>query len=88
LAALVFPLIQIFQQLKKAKTILIGIGLAVVLFSLCYVLASDAPFKMGNTEVAGSQMKLVEASMFAFYALLATSILAILYSSISRYFKQ
>jgi hypothetical protein len=84
----VFPLVQTFRNLKTARNVLIGIAGVVVFFFVCYLLASETPLKIGNIEASGQQMRLVEASMIAFYLLLATSVLAILYSSISNYFKK
>lgn len=87
LGALAFPLIQMFQNLKKARMALLGIGIVVVLFLVCWLLSGDAEFSVGDTTVAGPKMRVVEAAIFTFYSLLAVSIVAILYSSISRYFK-
>jgi hypothetical protein len=87
LGAVVFPVIQMLQDLKKAKTALIGVGAVVVLFVICYLLADNQPFTVKEISVTGGQMKMVEASIFTFYILLTGSIVAILYSSVSRYFK-
>jgi hypothetical protein len=88
IAALVFPLIQMFRHLKTAKTVLIGIAGVAVFAFVCYLLAPEMPLKIGDIEASGTQMRLVEASMFAFYALFAAALLAIVYSSVSRYLKQ
>ena len=87
LSALFFPVIQMFRDLKKAKTAFIGIGAVVVLFVICFLLAGKQDFSVGEIHVAGGQMQVVEASIFTFYILLTVSVLAILYSSVSRYFK-
>ncbi len=87
LAAIIFPLIQMFQDLKNAKTAFIGIGAVLVVFFLCYLLADEKSLTIGDVVASAGQMKMVEASLYSFYILLATSILAILYSTISRYFK-
>ena len=86
LSAIAFPLIQMFQDLKKAKTTFIGIGAVVVLFLICYLLAGNQDFTVGEKALAGGQMKLVEASLYTFYCLLMIAVLSILYSSVSRYF--
>ncbi len=87
LAAIIFPLLQMFRDLTNAKTAFIGIGAVVVVFFLCYLLAGKEPLTIGEIVASGGQMKMVEASLYVFYILLASSILAILYSTISRYFK-
>lgn len=85
LAAIVFPLLQMFQDLKKAKAALFGIGAVVVLFVLCFLLTGEEE-AVGELATAG-QMKMVEASMFAFYVMLAVSVVSVIYSTVSRYFK-
>jgi hypothetical protein len=85
--AIAFPVIQMVQNFKKAKIALVGVGIAVVLFLICWVFAKSEAFTIGEITVAESQMKILEAAMFMFYSLLAISIIAIIYSSVSRYFK-
>ncbi len=87
LAAIVFPLIQMFQDLKNAKTAFIGIGAVAVVFLLCYMMADKVALTIGDATATAGQMKWVEASLYLFYVMLAGSILAILYSTVSRYFK-
>ncbi len=87
LAAIIFPLIQMLQDPKNAKTAFLGIGVVIVVFLLCYMLADKEPLAIGEASASAGQMKLVEASLYVFYIMLAGSILAILYSTISRYFK-
>ena len=87
LAAIVFPLVQMFQDWKKAKTALIGVGALAAIFLICYLLSDYQEFTIGTSYVAAGQMQLVEASIFTFYVLLSVAVVAILYSSVSRYFK-
>ena len=82
-----FSAFQMFQDLKKAKTALMGIGIMVFLFLLCFILAEKKEYTVGEIYVPAGQMQIVEASMYSFYILLAVSIIAIAYSSVSRYFK-
>lgn len=83
IGAIIFPLIFMFQDLKKAKSAFIGIGAIVVVFVLSYLLADG----VATEKATASQMQMVEASLYTFYILLAVSIIAILYATISRYFK-
>ena len=88
LSALVFPVIQMFQDLKKAKTAFIGIGAIVAVFLICYLLAGNQDLTVGDKHVVGGTMKLIEGSFYTFYVLLATSLLLIAYSSVSHYFNR
>lgn len=87
LSALVFPAIQLFQDLKKALTALIGIVALVVIYLLCYVMASSEPLTVGDKFVSAETMKFVEANIYLAYAMFGVSVLAIVYASVSRYFK-
>jgi len=89
--AVVFALLPLFQNLKKALTTLAGIGGLVLFYLLCYMLTSGDPFTIttgtGDETTSGAVMKLVEANMFMTYITLVIALLAILYSSIASYFK-
>jgi uncharacterized membrane protein YozB (DUF420 family) len=83
LAAIMFPVIYMLQDLKKAKSALIGVGTVAVVFLISYLLADGQDIE----KATAGQMKMVEAGMYLFYILLGTSIVAILYFTVSRYFK-
>lgn len=83
LAAIVFPVIYMLQDIKKAKSALLGVGVLAVVFLVSYLLADGQAFR----DVPAGQMKTIEASMYCFYILLTAAIVAIIYSTISRYFK-
>ena len=87
LGAIAFPIIQMVKDLKKAITTFVAIGIILVIFFVCYALSANEPFTIGDIHVAAAQMKFIEAGIYMFYMLLAASVLAILYSSVSRYFK-
>ena len=91
LSAFVFPAIQLFQNLKKALTALAGVCGLVLLYLLFYMLASSEAFTIstgtGDTTISAGVMKFVEANLFMTYAIFAFSVLAIVYSSVSNYFK-
>jgi len=87
LGAIAFPLIQMFSDLKKAITTFVAVGIIAVVFIVCYFLAANEPFTIGDYHVEAGQMRFIEAGIFLFYLLLVGSGVAILYSSVSRYFK-
>ena len=86
-SVIVFPVIQMIQDLKKAARALTGIGIIAVLFVICFLLADKKDFSIGEIHVAASQMQFVEASIYMVYILLFASVLAILLTPVSRYFK-
>ena len=87
LGAIVFPLIQMFGDLKKAVRTFAALGILLVVFFACYYLSANEPFTIGEIHIPAGQMRLIEAGIHLFYLLLAGSVVAILYSSVSRYFK-
>jgi hypothetical protein len=87
LGAIAFPLIQMFSDLKKAVTTFVAIGIVIVIFLVCYALSANEPFTIHDKTVSAGQMRFIEAAIYMFYLLLVGSGLAILYSSVSRYFK-
>ena len=86
-SVIVFPVIQMFQDLKKAARALIGIGIVAALFVICFLLADKKDFSIGEIYVSANQMQYVEASIYMVYILLFSSVLAILLTPVSRYFK-
>ena len=87
LGAIVFPLIQMFSDLKKAIATFVSIGIVIAIFLVCYALSANEAYTVKDVTVPAGQMKFIEAGIYMFYLLLAGSCLAILYSSVSRYFK-
>ena len=86
LTAIVFPIIHMIQYFKKARTALIGIGIMVVIYGICFLIAF--PIKYWSDWVANFEaMYLVEAAMFAFYTLLVIAILAILFTYVYKIIK-
>ena len=87
LGTILFPIIQMVKDLKKAVTTFIAIGIMVVVFLGCYALSANEAHTVGDAHVAAAQMRWVEAGIIMFYVLLIGATVAILYSSVSRYFK-
>ena len=86
-SVIIFPVVQMFQDLKKAARALIGIGIVAVLFVICFLVAEKKEFSIGDIHIVASKMQYVEASIYMVYVLLFTSLLAILLTPISRHFK-
>ena len=87
LSAVTFPAIQLFQDVKKAITALVGVvGLALI-YLLCYVIAKSEPLVLSEETIAAETMKFVEANLFMTYITFMIAVIAIIYSSVSQYFK-
>jgi len=90
LSALLFPIISLVTDIKKAKNSLIGIvGLAVIV-GLAYVLASGVIPTFHNFEkfnITESISKSVGTGLYTTYLLGGMAILGILYTEISKSFK-
>ena len=87
LSALVFPAIQLFQDLKKAVAALVGVVALVVFYLLCFVLAKSEPLVFPEETISAETMKFVEANIFMGYATFAVAVLAVVYVSVARMFK-
>jgi hypothetical protein len=86
LGTIVFPIIQMIKEPKKSLVTFAAIAGMVVIFFICYALSAYEPLTVGNSTATAGQMKIVEAGVFMAYILFAVALLAILYSSVSRYF--
>ncbi len=90
-AMLFFSLMHIFADLKKQKTTLIGLGALVVIFIISYIIASgtDVPQELfDKVGLSSGTSKLIGASLIPVYILGVLSVLAIIYSEVSRAFKK
>ena len=91
LSALVFAVVPLFRNFKQALTALVAVGGIAVIYLICYMLTAGDPFTIttgtGDQTFSGGVMKFVEANLFMTYITFAIAVLAIIYSSISSYFK-
>lgn len=86
--AILFPVIQTFGDLKKAKGSLIGIGAAVALFLISYAISSPetgAFYDKFNISPAFS--KVIGAGLIATYIITIAVLLSILYSQVAKWIK-
>jgi len=84
IAAVVFPVIFIIQDPKKAKASLLGIAGLAVIFVLAYMLSSNELYKdVQNPTVS----KLVGGGLIMFYIMFAGAIVAAIYSEVAKLFK-
>ena len=91
LSAIVFSVVPIFKNFKKAIPVLLGIVGAVAFYLICYALANSEPLTIttgtGIETTSGGVMRFVEANIFMAYSAFAIALLALAYSSVSSYFK-
>jgi O-antigen ligase len=87
--AIIFPLIQLIQNPKRALTILIGIAAIAGLWFVSYSLSTgsvDPDFLIKNNTTE-SVARYVGAGMICTYIIFGATIIAALYSEISKAFK-
>ena len=87
LGMIVFPVLQMVQDFKKALSAFVAIGIILVVFFLCYALAANEPFTVQDINVAAGKMRFFEAGIFLIYLLFCGAFLAILVAPLSRYLK-
>lgn len=88
LIALVFPIIQLVGDFKKAKTALFGIiGMAAIV-AIGYFLSSGeqgaAALKLG---VGPNEVRLISAGLITTYVLMGITVLVAILSTVTKHFK-
>jgi hypothetical protein len=87
-AAILFPLLYIIKDPKGVVKSLAGIGALVVIFILCYAMSGDEVTPKYLTYGVGSgSSKMIGAGLMMFYAVLAISVVGVIYSEISKALK-
>ncbi|MCK5134742.1 MAG: hypothetical protein KAR19_03065 [Bacteroidales bacterium] len=91
IAAVVFPLISVFSNLKGLIRLAVVLAGAAVLVLISYLMASDTPlYIIGYTGTSNSDagtLKMIDTTLFVTYILFGLALLSILYAVISRAFK-
>lgn len=87
--AIIFPILTMAQNPKKAKNALIGIVGLVVVCLIGYFMASGDDYYAANGELLAdaASAKKSEAGLIAFYIMAAVSIGAVIYAEVSKMFK-
>lgn len=86
--AIIFPIINSIKDPAALLKIGIGIGVFVVLFGISYALAdSKVSLKTAAAGIDASSSRLIGAGLIMFYITLTGSVLALIYSEISKAFK-
>jgi hypothetical protein len=87
-AAIIFPLLYIIKDPKGVVKSLAGIGALVVIFILCYAVSGDeVTAKYTSLGVGSGSSKLIGAGLIMFYAVMAISMVGVIYSEISKALK-
>jgi len=85
---IVFPIIHMLREPSTLIRTGIGIAIVVVLFVISYALSDSAVnLKAAALGVTPTSSKLIGAGLIMFYVTLALSILALIYSEISKALK-
>lgn len=89
LAAIVFAIVNLFKDIKKAKNSLIGLVALIVILGIAYGMSSGADFMQykGDFEVTESTSRMVSMGLNAFYISLFIAVISILYTEFSKAFK-
>ncbi len=88
ISSIVFPIVQTFGNLKKAKSGLIGFGILVAVLVIAYVLSpaeTGAFYEKKN--ISPSTSKLIGGGLLATYIIFAGVIVSILYAEVAKWFK-
>lgn len=86
--AIVFPVIQTFGDLKKAKGSLIGIGAALVLFLVSYAISSpETGAFYDKFNISPNFSKVIGGGLVATYIITIAVLLSIVYSQVSKWIK-
>jgi len=85
---IVFPIIHMLREPSTLIRSAIGVGIVVVLFILSYALAdSEVNLKAAAVGVTPTSARLIGAGLIMFYITLVLSVLALIYSEISKALK-
>lgn len=88
LGSILFPLIQLFSDVKKLIRTGVSLAILAVIYGICYALADGTVtqeyMKLGINE---GTSRYVGASLNMMFVLLGISVLAIIFSEVSKAFK-
>lgn len=88
LAAVVFPIMHLITHPKKAKQVLIGLGVLLAVYLISNMLASDEVTEhYAKFGVTATSSKQVGTGLIAFYILAAGAILSAVYTEVAKKLK-
>ena len=87
IAALAGVIMKAISDPKALIGSLIGVGGMLVIVGISYALADGTVLKVYGTEVTETSVRWSDAGLITFYILFALSILSILYTGVSKFFK-
>lgn len=89
ISAIVLPLINIVQNPKAMLRSLMGMGIVVVVFIVCYLMADDTPLVTPIGTIDNKTALVVsDTGLFATYLAFAGAILAIVVGELAKVFKR
>ena len=86
-SAVVFPILGMVKDFKKAINSLIGVGALIIIFFIGYAMSTDEAYKIGERVVEGVASQRSEAGLITFYVMIFLAIGTIVYAEISKAFK-
>lgn len=91
---IVFSVYQMAADFKSSKQGLIGVAFVFILFGIAYLFGSNEyPTFFGvekfieNGTITPSIVRIIDTALYATYLMFGIAIVALIYSSVSRYFK-
>jgi hypothetical protein len=87
LAAIVFPILNAIKTPASLLRSLAGVGALLLLFGIAYALSDGKLSQQSAAMVGPNTGKLISAGLILFYITLFLSILAVIYSEISKALK-
>lgn len=90
ISAIVFPIVSLILNPKKAVRSLISVGVIAVLAFISYLIASDSiPNFLGADKfnISATTSRMVGTGLWAMYILGIVAVLSILYTEVSKIFK-
>ena len=85
ISAIVFPLLNMIKNIKKAKTTIIGLLIFAIIMFVGYSLSTDEVYQGFN--VTPFQSQLIGGSILATIMLALLAVAAIIYTEISKLFR-
>ncbi|MDB4655995.1 hypothetical protein OAE48_04015 [Flavobacteriales bacterium] len=83
--AVIFPVIQLAKNPKNAIGALGGLVGLLIVFGISYALSDEN--HLSGIEISDNGARLAETGIFAFYILIATALIGLVYSAVAKLLK-